>query len=155
MTNLLWPIRDYTLSFRWLHYRAREIFAIIVTPGSLLGNVGLHCYYGASWRSITLWKHSDNVYIARGLNLLVVFGFKTASALKPRLSSWNSWPTSFQTSNMYFYLMELSESLLGYGIVGPGTLFFFTTSKWSPILGLAAGSFRLASAILGYLLANS
>ena len=29
-----------------LHYHACEILAIIVTPGSLPGNVWLHCHYG-------------------------------------------------------------------------------------------------------------
>ena len=41
-------IRDYTSDgLETLHYHTREILAIIVTPGSLPGNVWLHCYYGA------------------------------------------------------------------------------------------------------------
>ena len=30
-----------------LRYLARDIFVIIITPGSLPGNIWLRCYYGA------------------------------------------------------------------------------------------------------------
>ena len=60
---------------------------------------------------------------------------------------------------MDFYLMELSQSLLGYSIVGldsPLELFFATSKMIAHSWFMAAGSFASISDILvGYLLANS
>ena len=65
-----------------------------------------------------------------------------------------------QTSNMDFYLLELSQWPHGYSIPELHTpiAFFFVMSKLSPILGLSLPGPLLSPAIakvVGYALANS